>query len=105
MAAVVPHSTATSPPSDPAGRVFHVRDLAKIYGEGSAAVTALAGVDLDLYRGELVVLLGPSGSGKSTLLNLIGGLDSPTRGTLFYGDWDLGAADEKGLTRFRRDEV
>jgi putative ABC transport system ATP-binding protein len=86
-------------------RIFHVRDLAKIYGEGTAAVTALAGVDLDLYRGELVVLLGPSGSGKSTLLNLIGGLDSPTRGTLHYREWDLGAADEKALTQFRRDEV
>ena len=86
-------------------RVFHVHDLAKVYGEGTAAVVALAGVDFDLHRGELVVLLGPSGSGKSTLLNLIGGLDSPTRGTLLYRDWDLGAADEKGLTQFRRDEV
>lgn len=85
--------------------VFHVRDLAKIYGEGTASVSALAGVDFDLFRGELVVLLGPSGSGKSTLLNLIGGLDSPTRGTLRYRDWDLGAADEAALTQFRRDEV
>lgn len=82
-----------------------MRDLAKIYGDGTAAVTALAGVDLDLFRGELVVLLGPSGSGKSTLLNLIGGLDSPTRGSLRYRGWDLGAADEKGLTQFRRNEV
>lgn len=86
-------------------KIFEVRDLAKIYGEGSAAVTALAGVDFDLYRGELVVLLGPSGSGKSTLLNLIGGLDSPSRGDLRYREWDLGAADETGLTQFRRDEV
>jgi putative ABC transport system ATP-binding protein len=104
MAAVVksaPLSNATSA----AERVFYVRDLAKIYGEGTAAVTALAGIDLDLYRGELIVLLGPSGSGKSTLLNLIGGLDSPSRGTLYYQDWDLGAAGEKDLTQFRRDEV
>jgi putative ABC transport system ATP-binding protein len=86
-------------------RMFHVRDLAKIYGEGTATVTALAGVDFDLYRGELVVLLGPSGSGKSTLLNLIGGLDWPTRGTLLYRDRDLRAEDENGLTQFRRDEV
>jgi putative ABC transport system ATP-binding protein len=105
MAAVVPHSTVSSAVASSAERMFHVRDLAKIYGEGSAAVTALAGVDLDLYRGELVVLLGPSGSGKSTLLNLIGGLDSPSRGTLYYQDWDLGAADEKSLTQFRRNEV
>ncbi|MEO7413285.1 MAG: ABC transporter ATP-binding protein [Opitutaceae bacterium] len=105
MAAVVPSSPSPSRAIPPAERVFHVRDLAKIYGEDTAAVTALAGVDFDLHRGELVVLLGPSGSGKSTLLNLIGGLDSPSRGTLVYGDWDLAAADEKGLTRFRRDEV
>src|SRR5688572_4035590 len=98
----------TASPTPEAARrdlVFHVRDLAKIYGEGTAAVTALAGVDLDFFRGELVVLLGPSGSGKSTLLNLIGGLDSPTRGTLRYRDWDLGTADEPALTQFRRDEV
>ncbi|PTX91811.1 ABC transporter ATP-binding protein [Opitutus sp. ER46] len=85
--------------------MFHVRDLARIYGEDAATVTALAGVDFDLYRGELVVLLGPSGSGKSTLLNQLGGLDSPTRGTLQYRDWNLGAADEAGLTDFRRHAV
>jgi putative ABC transport system ATP-binding protein len=85
--------------------VFHVRGLARVYGEGEAVVTALAGVDFDLFAGELVVLLGASGSGKSTLLNQLGGLDSPTRGTLHYRGWDLGAADEAGLTQFRRDAV
>src|SRR4051812_42929543 len=99
MASAVTNSSARSPTMDLRDRVFHVRGLAKIYGEDSAAVTALAGVDFDLHRGELVVLLGPSGSGKSTLLNLIGGLDSPSRGTHHYGDWDLGAADENGLTQ------
>src|SRR5689334_1457151 len=99
-------TSASASRAAPAGeRVFRVRDLAKIYGEGTAAVAALAGVDFDLHRGELVVLLGPSGSGKSTLLNLIGGLDSPTRGTLIYRDWDLTSPDEKELTQFRRDEV
>jgi len=68
-------------------------------------VHALAGVDLDLYPGELVVLLGPSGSGKTTLLNNLGGLDVPTSGTLAYRDLDLAAADEDTLTRFRRDTV
>ncbi|HVU33521.1 MAG TPA: ABC transporter ATP-binding protein [Opitutaceae bacterium] len=82
--------------------MFRVRDLARVYGEGPAAVTALAGVDFDLFAGELVVLLGPSGSGKSTLLNQLGGLDSPTRGSLLYRDWNLGRADETGLTAFRR---
>ena len=85
--------------------VFSVRGLTKTYGDGEAAVHALAGVDLTLYRGELVVLLGPSGSGKSTLLNNLGGLDNPTSGTLLYRGQDLAGADEAALTQFRRDAV
>jgi len=85
--------------------VFHVRGLTKVYGEGDAAVHALSGVDLDLYEGELVVLLGPSGSGKTTLLNNLGGLDVPTEGTLRYRDRDLTEADEDQLTRYRRESV
>jgi putative ABC transport system ATP-binding protein len=86
-------------------RVFTVRGLTKTYGEGDAAVHALSGVDLDLYAGELVVLLGPSGSGKSTLLNNLGGLDNPTSGTLLYHGEDLAGADETELTRYRRQAV
>jgi putative ABC transport system ATP-binding protein len=99
--------SAVSPAAAAAARepVFCVRDLARIYGEGEAAVTALRGVDLDLFAGELIVLLGASGSGKSTLLNQLGGLDSPSRGTLLYRGWNLGNADEPGLTQFRRDAV
>ena len=89
----------------PPDLVFRVRGLTKVYGEGEAAVHALAGVDLDLYPGELVVLLGPSGSGKTTLLNNLGGLDVPTSGELFYRDMDLTDAEEDQLTRFRRDNV
>ena len=85
--------------------VFHVRGLTKVYGSGTAEVRALAGVDLDLYAGELVVLLGPSGSGKTTLLNNLGGLDTPTAGELRYRDIDLAHADEDALTRFRRMSV
>src|SRR5215216_1161279 len=85
--------------------VFHVRGLARIYGEGTATVTALAGIDLDLFAGELIVLLGASGSGKSTLLNQLGGLDSPTHGTLLYRGANLAQFDEAALTRFRRDAV
>ena len=100
-------SPLPSPPTPSAARapVFHVRGLARVYGEGLAAVTALAGVDFDLFAGELIVLLGASGSGKSTLLNQLGGLDSPTRGTLLYRGWNLGEADEPGLTQFRRNAV
>jgi len=85
--------------------VFHVRDLTKTYGEGTAAVHALAGVNLDLAEGELVVLLGPSGSGKTTLLNQLGGLDIPTAGTLRYRDTDLTHATEEQLTLYRRQSV
>ena len=69
-----------SPPAVARQPVFRVRGLTKVYGAGAAEVRALAGVDLDLYAGELVVLLGPSGSGKTTLLNNLGGLDVPTAG-------------------------
>ena len=86
-------------------QVFRVRGLTKVYGSGTAAVHALAGVDLDLYSGELIVLLGPSGSGKTTLLNNLGGLDLPTAGELKYRDVDLTHADESQLTRYRRESV
>lgn len=92
-------------PAKPAAPAFRVRGLTKVYGLGSAEVRALAGVDLDLYAGELVVLLGPSGSGKTTLLNNLGGLDVPTEGELSYRGLDLTAADESELTQFRRDTV
>ena len=82
-----------------------VRDLTKIYGTGEVEVHALRGANLDLYEGELVVMLGPSGSGKSTLLNIIGGLDTATSGTVRFRDHQLTGADESELTRFRRDHV
>jgi putative ABC transport system ATP-binding protein len=68
-------------------------------------VTALAGVDLDLARGEFVVILGPSGSGKSTLLNILGALDAPSSGTLLFEDHDLTTADDAARTLYRRDHV
>jgi putative ABC transport system ATP-binding protein len=85
--------------------VLRARGLEKIYRMGEVEVRALHGVDLDLYRGEMFVLLGPSGSGKSTLLNILGGLDVPTAGTVHFFDHDLTAADERELTRFRREHV
>jgi putative ABC transport system ATP-binding protein len=70
---------------------------------GEVQVHALTSVDLELYDGELVVLLGASGSGKSTLLNILGGLDVPTSGETFYRDHNLTIDDDAQLTRYRRD--
>ena len=93
------------PPAKTRSQIFRVRGLSKTYGQGEAQVRALAGVDLDLYERELVVLLGPSGSGKTTLLNNLGGLDVPSEGELLYKGADLTAADENELTQYRRNTV
>jgi len=85
--------------------VFHVHGVTKVYQMGEVKVEALRGVDLDLFRGEFAVLLGASGSGKSTLLNILGGLDTPTEGHVFYRDRDLTRASERELTRYRRHHV
>jgi len=85
--------------------VLRARGLNKTYHMGEVEVQALRNVDLDLNRGEMFVLLGPSGSGKSTLLNILGGLDVPTSGTVHFFDHDLTTADERELTRFRREHV
>jgi putative ABC transport system ATP-binding protein len=86
-------------------RVLTARGLVKDYVMGEVVVHALSGVDLDIYRGEFIVLLGPSGSGKSTLLNILGGLDTPTGGSALWRDHDLSHATEAQLTRYRRDHV
>lgn len=85
--------------------VFKARAITKVYTMGEVQVHALRGVDLDLYAGEFVVLLGPSGSGKSTLLNILGGLDTPTAGSVHYGDHDLSVYNDAALTRYRREHV
>ena len=85
--------------------VFAARDLSKTYRMGEVEIHALQGVDLELYAGELVVMLGASGSGKSTLLNILGGLDTATSGSVRYRDQDLTHASDKTLTLFRRDHV
>ncbi|MGA8055019.1 MAG: ABC transporter ATP-binding protein, partial [Burkholderiales bacterium] len=79
--------------------------VTKVYAMGEVEVRALDGVDLDLYAGELVVLLGASGSGKSTLLNILGGLDIPTAGEVWYLDHTLTGAGDEALTQFRREHV
>ncbi len=85
--------------------LFRIQDLAKVYSMGEVEVHALRQVTLDLNQGEFVVLLGPSGSGKSTLLNIIGGLDVPTSGQVFYREIELTRADEAALTAYRRRHV
>jgi putative ABC transport system ATP-binding protein len=85
--------------------VFRTRGLTKVYETGGGKVHALAGIDLELFAGELTVLLGPSGSGKSTLLNILGGLDRATDGQVWFRDLELTSLKESGLTRFRRDHV
>ncbi|MEZ5975475.1 MAG: ABC transporter ATP-binding protein [Planctomycetota bacterium] len=85
--------------------VFRLAGITKSYGAGAATVHALRGVDLELYAGERLVLLGPSGSGKSTLLNILGGLDVASEGQLWYGDEVLSGAGSRALTEFRRNHV
>jgi len=91
-------------PSD-APSAFTARGLSKVYRTGETDVHALRGVDLDIASGDVLVLLGPSGSGKSTLLNIMGGLDRPSSGQLFFGEEELTRLDDAGLTRFRRTHV
>ena len=85
--------------------VFVARDVTRIFRSGETEVQALRGIDLELYAGEFVVLLGPSGSGKSTLLNILGGLDVPTSGSVRFRDHDLSAWDDAALTHYRREHV
>jgi putative ABC transport system ATP-binding protein len=86
-------------------KIFSATGLTKSYSSGEMQVLALRGVDLDIVSGEVVVLLGPSGSGKSTLLNIVGGLDHPTSGRLFFKEIELTGLDDRGLTAYRRNHV
>ncbi len=97
--------TATNPADESLQSVYQARGITKVYRMGEVEVHALRGVDLDLYEGEFIVLLGPSGSGKSTLLNILGGLDVPTAGTVTYRGQDLTSDDDTLLTSYRRNHV
>lgn len=92
-------------PMEPKRPVFITRNLSKSYRMGDVEVHALRGVNLEIYAGEFLVLLGASGSGKSTLVNILGGLDVPTSGEVIYEDHQLTHATDEALTRFRREHV
>ncbi|RLV48249.1 ABC transporter ATP-binding protein [Nocardioides mangrovicus] len=81
------------------------RDLVRTYGSGETAVTALAGVDLDVAAGRFTAIMGPSGSGKSTLMHCLAGLDTPTSGSVVVGGVELAGLDDTRLTLFRREHV
>lgn len=85
--------------------IYRIEDLAKRYGEGDNAVHALRGVTLDIARGSMIVLLGPSGSGKSTFLNIVGGLDRPSDGHVWFDKSDLAACSDRELTEYRRKNI
>ena len=100
MSALAPADTA------PAARtVFRSEGISKIYDTGDVQVHALSDVSVELFEGELAVFLGPSGSGKSTFLNILGGLDRPTRGRVWFRETELTDATDRALTRYRRDHV
>ena len=94
-----------TPAPDDAPLVLEARDLARVYGEGGAAVRALDGASLDVRRGEIVAIMGPSGSGKSTMLHLLGALETPTSGEISLAGERYDGLDDAGLTRVRRDRI
>lgn len=101
----------SNPPGEPSlgeksrPAIFLAKGLSKTYQMGEVQVHALLDVDLEIYRGEFIVLLGPSGSGKSTLLNILGGLDRPSSGIARFAEHELTGATDAQLTQYRREHV
>jgi putative ABC transport system ATP-binding protein len=95
-------STADSSNATPAARAL---SLVKLYGAGDSVVHALDGVDVEFGRGQFTAVMGPSGSGKSTLMHCMAGLDTPTAGSAFIGEHELGKLDDTGLTDLRRSHI
>jgi len=93
------------PVPEPPHAAVEARDLIRVYGEGSTAVEALRGVDIDVRSGELVAVMGPSGSGKSTLMHILAGLDKPTSGTVTIAGTEITGLNDSKLTQLRRDHI
>ena len=85
--------------------LIEVSNLSKIYQMGEVTVPAIKNIDLEVYKGEFIVVLGPSGSGKSTLLNIIGGMDLPTEGRIIMDYEDIMGFSDKEMTYYRRDKI
>jgi putative ABC transport system ATP-binding protein len=101
VAAETNMSTATAA----AATTLRLQNVGKTYQMGEVAVEVLRGINLEVKEAELLVMVGPSGSGKSTILNIIGGMDSPSVGRVWYRDEEITADDNRALTRYRRDKV
>lgn len=85
--------------------IIKIKEIVKSYGMGEGIVYALDGVDLEIASGELVAVVGASGSGKSTLLHMIGGMDSPTSGSVFFDGKDISKYSEKQKAKYRCENV
>lgn len=88
-----------------AEKLLEIKNLKKYYGKGESQVKALDDVSFDVYKGEMLVLLGNSGCGKSTLLNIIGGMDSPTDGQVLLNGEDITHYSDKELTKYRKEKI
>ena len=88
-----------------AEKLLEIKNLSKHYGKGDSLVKALDDVSFDVYKGEMIVLVGNSGCGKSTLLNMIGGMDAPSSGQIFLSGKDVTAFKDKDLTEYRKDKI
>ncbi|MFN8577475.1 MAG: ABC transporter ATP-binding protein [Candidatus Sericytochromatia bacterium] len=85
--------------------IFRLKDISKRYVMGEVVVNALNNINIDIFEGEFLVILGTSGSGKSTLLNIIGGMDNPSTGQIFFKEQDLSKYNQKKLTYYRREHI